>query len=531
VRAANRSRPSTISARDAALGHEFAMTKKTAKKKTAGKTAGTRKAAVDPIVAPGSPKKFRVRVRMYRQGLGDCFLVTFPRKGKDPFQILIDCGVLARDSAFMTRIVRHIRDTVRNGKAAGKARLDVVVATHEHKDHVSGFNQARKVFNEDFDFGAVWLGWTENLTKPEIKKIKDAKKKAIARLQASLKSPLAALAPDALEGVAALLGFSEDEDTTGAGNIAEALEYIKLRGKDAGDLQFLEPGVGPFELDGVDGVRVYVLGPPRDPILLKGSEVTEQMKKDGVIYHLSRMGEAGVDALSAAVSSTPGTDGDRYHPFSAEHRIAQQIPEPLNPSLTKRNPYFAGIQQFVSDTYDKPDQAWRRIDYDWLSAFGQLALDLDNDTNNTSLVLAFEFEKTSEVLLFVGDAQVGNWQSWAKVEFTVPGRAKPLPALDLLGRTVFYKVGHHCSHNATLRTGGLELMNRDDLVAFIPLDQETASKQGTKGWDMPARPLFNALNEKAVKRLVISDLKEKLTPEAKKAGVVATNTYVDYFLT
>jgi hypothetical protein len=74
-------------------------------------------------------------------------------------------------------------------------------------------------------------------------------------------------------------------------------------------------------------------------------------------------------------------------------------------------------------------------------------------------------------------------------------------------------------------------MNRDDLVAFIPLDQETSSKQGTKGWDMPARPLFKALNEKAVKRVVISDLKEKLTPEAAKAGVVATDTYIDYFLT
>ena len=130
----------------------------------------------------------------------------------------------------------------------------------------------------------------------------------------------------------------------------------------------------------------------------------------------------------------------------------------------------------MAETYDEPNQAWRRIDYDWLSAFGQLALDLDSDTNNTSLVLAFEFGKTGEVLLFVGDAQVGNWQSWATLKFTVPGRAKPMPAHDLLARTVFYKVGHHCSHNATLKKGGLELMNRDDLVAFIPLDKETASK-------------------------------------------------------
>ena len=39
--------------------------------------------------APAS-SDFRVRVRMYRHGLGDCFLVTFRRAGRDPFQLLID---------------------------------------------------------------------------------------------------------------------------------------------------------------------------------------------------------------------------------------------------------------------------------------------------------------------------------------------------------------------------------------------------------------------------------------------------------
>jgi len=172
-----------------------------------------------------------------------------------------------------------------------------------------------------------------------------------------------------------------------------------------------------------------------------------------------------------------------------------------------------------------------------VSELGQLALDLDSDTNNTSLVLAFEFVHTRDVLLFVGDAQVGNWQSWASVEFDVPGRSKPMPAHDLLARTVFYKVGHHCSHNATLKKGGLELMQNDDLVAFIPLDKATAKMQGKKdengvpkGWDMPAAPLLKALNQHARNRVVISDVNEPLPPEAAKAGVVATDTYVDYFL-
>jgi hypothetical protein len=138
--------------------------------------------------------------------------------------------------------------------------------------------------------------------------------------------------------------------------------------------------------------------------------------------------------------------------------------------------------------------------------------------------------KTGEVLLFVGDAQVGNWQSWERVKFKVPGREEPLPAYDLLGNTVFYKVGHHCSHNATLRKGGLELMNREDLVAFIPLDQATAKNQGTKGWEMPAPPLFKALKKKTAERVVISDVTETPSDAAKKAGVLFTDAYVDYFL-
>jgi hypothetical protein len=455
---------------------------------------------------------------MYRHGLGDCFLITIPRKAGAPFQMLIDCGVLARNAAFISGMVEHLRETVRHDHPAGKARLDVVAATHEHKDHVSGFNQARSLFNDDFEFGSVWLAWTENLTVKEVQKIKDAKKKAADTLRAALASPLG-LSPS-LAGVADLLAFSEADDTSGSGTVAQAMEYLKLRGKDCGDLQFLKPGQAPLELDGVDGVRVYVLGPPLDPLLLKASEVTEKMKSDGTIYHLAATGDAGMDALAAAIPSTgdAGDASERFFPFARQHRI------------DRSSIHFPSIQPFTSATYDHPQQSWRRIDDDWMRGFGQLALDLDSDTNNTSLVLALEFIPTGEVLLFVGDAQAGNWKSWEKVSFQIPGRVSPLPAQDLLKRTVFYKVGHHCSHNATLRNGGLELMTREDLVAFIPLDQQTASKQGKTGWEMPAPPLYAALKEKANRRVVISDIAENLPTAARKAGVRATAAYVDYFL-
>jgi hypothetical protein len=498
---------------------------------TKPKTKKAKKKATQPTPSAPSPNavgdNYRVRVRMYRrQGLGDCFLLTFPRKNRHPFNLLIDCGALQQKKGEMIKLAEHVEASVKPDPQT-KARLDLVVATHEHKDHLSGFNQARDVFNR-MDVGGVWLGWTENLSLDEVKAIKKAKKVAIERLQAAMGSKFADNA--AMNGVSSLLEFSEADDTTGSGRIADALEYLKLRGKDAGNLEYLEPGDGPLNLEGVDGVRVYVLGPPRDPTLLKTSGVTKAMKDDEVIYHLGRTGVEGMDALSAALSSAsnaPTAADERCHPFGAEHRIAH------------KSKWFRNIKQYIANTYDAPGEKWRRIDDDWLNAFGQLALDLDNDTNNSSLVLAFEFVKTREVLLFVGDAQVGNWQSWANVAFTVPGLQKPMPAHELLKRTVFYKVGHHASHNATIRNGGLELMESDKLVAFIPLDIGIAKKQGKKdannrpkGWDMPAKPLYKRLLEKAGKRVVISDVNESVPPAALSAGVTfdPEKIHVDYIL-
>ncbi len=103
---------------------------------------------------------------------------------------------------------------------------------------------------------------------------------------------------------------------------------------------------------------------------------------------------------------------------------------------------------------------WRQIESDWLGAAGTLALQLDSDTNNTSLALAIELSPGGKVLLFPGDAQVGNWLSWHALHWTREGEPeRSVDAADLLRRTAFYKVGHHASHNATLREKGLELMD------------------------------------------------------------------------
>ncbi len=496
-----------------------------------GRSARARTGAAGAQDAPGT---FRARVRMYRHGLGDCFLVTLTRRAGEPFEILIDCGALQRTSAEMTRLAEQIEAATR--RASGKARLDLVIATHEHKDHLSGFNQAREVFDR-IEIGGVWMGWTEDPADADAKRLARDRSKAFASVGAALASPRgrAAVAAGQLNGVANLHAFSAGDDTAipERKTIADALNYLRFRGEATRNLRYLEPGAGPLEFAGVEDVRAYILGPPRDRKLLLGSEVTEALKSQGGVYHLSRGDSSAITALNEAMVGTVAVEAEDEgesesvpcQPFSPEHSIARD------------GHWFGEIQEFVRTTYDDRKQTWRRIDHDWTEAFGDLALKLANDTNNTSLVLAMEFGDTQDVLLFVGDAQVGNWLSWRDVSFEVPGRRGRVAAQDLVRRTVFYKVGHHASHNATLKKDGLELMTSDRLVAFIPLDRATAAAQGRKdprtkkpkGWDMPAKPLLDALEKKAKQRVVISDRNEAVPQAAVKAGIQANDIFVDYF--
>ena len=117
------------------------------------------------------------------------------------------------------------------------------------------------------------------------------------------------------------------------------------------------------------------------------------------------------------------------------------------------------------------------------------------------------------MLLFPADAQQGNWLSWHDPDrkWTVPaadGTTQQIRAADLLARAVFYKVGHHASHNATAKGKGLEMMTQsNELVAFIPVDRAVAlGRHPKKSWRMPARALYRALLEHCQGRVVRSDL-------------------------
>ena len=404
---------------------------------------------------------------MYRQGLGDCFLISLPRNdGSRPFYVMIDCGVVL-GTPDPGPIMKQVMDNI--VEVTG-GQIDILVATHEHWDHLSGFVQAAESFAE-LKVGQVWLAWTENDADELTQKIRKEKGEALAALRMGLSQMH--LAGDA-DGAAELGGILEFFGAAKGPTTGDALKSVRDKVKPQ-ELRYCRPTDPPVVPDGIDA-RFYVLGPPHDEKSLRKINPSAHNKET---YGLALDGlQMFMNGAGTALGAT-----DEGRPFDQQYEIpflyAQSAP---------------GLDFFRTNYWQPagaaPD-AWRRIDTDWLGGSTELALQLDSLTNNTSLVLAIEFPD-GDVLLFAADAQVGNWLSWQDRVWTVNGKTVAGP--DLLGRAILYKVGHHGSHNATLREKGLEQM-KNLRIAMLPVDHEMAVK---KRWGkMPLEELTTALAEKA----------------------------------
>ncbi len=429
-----------------------------------------------------------VRVRMYRQGLGDCFLLSFPRPGGES-HVLIDCGVLKGTedpTARMTRVAESILETT-------GGRLDALVVTHQHWDHVSGFLQAEDVFNR-LKVGEVWLAWTEDPADDLARELADRRKKAAVAVERAALKLAGTAGPDAqrtMQRLNGLLAFHGELGVAGRATTAKAMDWVKGRGN--ARLRYFTPGGEPIQVPGVDAARAYVLGPPRDPTMLRKSDPSARASE---LYELAGLSGEDLGFLAAVEAVAEGGDVTGQ-PFDDWFRISEAE---------------AWADDFFGEHYGfegEDDQGWRRIETDWLGAAGRMALQLDSHTNNTSLALAFELDPSGRVLLFPGDAQVGNWMSWSGRKWRLKDGAdtRTVTTADLLARTVLYKVGHHGSHNATLRERGLELMTSRELTAMLPVDRTTAQKMD---WNMPFPTLFRRLHEKTAGRIL--DLEKGLPP-------------------
>jgi hypothetical protein len=517
------------------------------------------------------PPDSGVTVRMYRQGLGDCFLLAFPTgQAGQAFYMLIDCGVVLGTPGAVAKMKEVATDIA----AATGGDIHLLVTTHEHWDHLSGFIQARDVFQQ-MRIHNLWLAWTEDPTdklanqlREEFHKDREALRMAVNR----------ASDPESVEHITNLLHFFGNPPVapgdalgiTGTGDTGDALNAIRdFASKMNAPAQYRrpdkpgDPGDKPLPLPQVNGlpdiagVRLYVLGPPHDEKTLKRINPTTKGQET---YDTSTEGSAlaAHRAFFMAMqdeSQLSAEDRERSFPFDKDLRIPR--------AEAKQYEFFQTYYGF-DDEPEVPawentaheaqpqraqqyEPAWRRIDDDfWLESAGELALQLDSYTNNTSLAFAIELVNTKKVLLFVADAQIGSWLSWDDLSWSVPDASGTMQTIrigDLLARTVLYKVGHHGSHNATIRgygsvNKGLELMTSQDLVAMIPVNHQMALK---KGWgQMPFDPLLQRLEQKTGQRVLqIDDPYPKSQPDgmsdavwqAFKASFEETNLYMQYTVT
>jgi hypothetical protein len=463
-----------------------------------------------------------VRVRMYRQGLGDCFLLAFPKPKGGDFFVLIDCGVILGTpdaDKLMKAVAADLAETTK--------RIDILVATHEHWDHVSGFDPTKKLF-DGINVGEVWLAWTEDPSDATAKRLRHERAQKLAALwlgigQLRVRVGAAAGADaESLERAAQVLsffgidpddppppgGFGAAAAAAGEGKTAQAMKWVRERTPHP---RFHSPG-DLIELPEAGGVRVYVLGPPTD---------RSQLFKDMP----TRSGRETYDEAAAPAAAMRSFFGAAFLPAQGDPGVRSDF-DPALPFDRKYqlDPAAAGADAFFHDHYlgaegNDPD-AWRRIDSTWMAGAAEFALQLDSDTNNTSLALAFELPD-GRVLLFPGDAQVGNWESWHADADGKPQvwkvAGKEVTAEALLNRTVLYKVGHHGSHNATLRDKGLEMMTDPNLAALVPVDVYIAHEK--KRWKkMPFDPLMARLADKTAGRILQADQPASTLAQGARQG-------------
>lgn len=457
---------------------------------------------------------------MYRHGFGDCFLLRFYKGEELSCKMLIDCGLKNNDSVAdvsITDVVNDIKKLtfIKEG-SKNIPKLDVLVITHEHWDHVSAFKPEKKLF-DDFDIENIWLAWTENPKDKIAKQINIHLKENLAalgiaanKLKAGTKAAEKAgvfktmymgdqmltvrkMFNGALEGLLDFYGPLGATVTTNSGidikdnfkistETEKAFDHIKFDlAKRKSAIKYFNPGDLVEKMALLPGIRIYILGPPKDKKINQDSPSKGPAKE--VYLSLNNTSMAGFvkGVLKAGGLPIGFDDGSPFAKAEATSKLK------------------AKTHSFYKETYFNGEESWRTIDDDWLDMAGSLALQMDNDTNNTSLVLAIELIGEEKVLLFPGDAQVGNWLSWYDYVWEIKEGTKKrkVKVQDILKQTVFYKAGHHASHNATLKSKGLEMMTNEDLVVFVPEKEEQYN-------GIPFPPLVDRLYEQAKGRVIFS---------------------------
>ncbi|HJQ24142.1 MAG TPA: hypothetical protein VKA60_09530 [Blastocatellia bacterium] len=402
-------------------------------------------------------------LRTYQVGFGDCFLLTFHYAKRDR-HVLIDFGSTGQPKTAPADLMLQVANNIKE-RCGGK--LDAVVATHRHKDHISGFTTSKGKGSGDIiascEPTVVIQPWTEDPdAQPDATQATHVSSGAKAFVS-SLHSMHAVSESLLLEiqrlrgGISRTafnqLAFLGEDNLTNR----SAVENLMTMGKHH---YYVNAGSKSGLATILPGVKTYVLGPPT---VKQSQAITKMRSKDpDEFWHL--LGLAGQ---------------------SLKRGNGQLFPK--------------------AETYAAPPAQTRWLIHRMQALRGDQMLELvralDTVMNNTSVILLFQVG--DKKFLFPGDAQLENWAYALSQEKN----------RKLLADVHLYKVGHHGSLNATPKSLWGLFTNRAPLQSAKRLNcvvSTMAGKHGTpsKGTEVPRSKLVEEL-KKMSNYFTTQDLKGK----------------------
>ena len=347
-------------------------------------------------------------IRMYNVGFGDCFLVSFRYaspfpSGRQFRHMLVDFGSTERPKAGPTskEVAEHIHATT-------GGIVDVVVATHRHKDHVSGFGTtATDAVMSQFAPARVIRPWTDDPTAPRDAtrphRLDSASRDflRVLDIRESWLTELASTRNDTALSGTRRKAQSEVDDQLPNQRAIDRLNAWSANGRgiyvSAGDKVNIEAAI--------PGLAVDILGPP-------------------------------------TLKQVPGLASEAFN--HDEFWLAGQtkLIAPIQSNKKLREAY-----RQLAGPGGRGEARWilSRLARGEIDMLFNVVRAFDHALNNTSVIMLLRAR--SRTILLSGDAQIENWTHCLKL---LEGSSKSAGNLRAeLAEIDLYKVGHHGSRNAT----------------------------------------------------------------------------------